>query len=139
SPPAGPSCKESSNDTDKLHVLMPSNPAKGSSAYQVAVASESASSIMNQQLKKPVLMTGADKIALWNVMGIQGALLSAFIEPLYLDGIVVSDQSDHTALKRAFYERVNESLLESKLATVAGGAGFRLNRHQVGSYRPNNH
>ncbi|CAG8504322.1 7537_t:CDS:10 [Paraglomus occultum] len=50
-------------------------------------------------------MSCSDKIALWNVVGLQSALLSELIEPIYLSSIVVGDMFDHDSLARAFYGR----------------------------------
>ena len=50
-------------------------------------------------------MSCSDKIALWNVIGLQSALLSELIEPIYLSSIVIGDLFDHNSLARAFYGR----------------------------------
>lgn len=37
-------------------------------------------------------ITCSDKIARWNVVGVQGALLSRIIEPIYLRSIIVGNK-----------------------------------------------
>lgn len=50
-------------------------------------------------------MSCSDKIASWNILGIQGALLTHFIMPIYLDFILLGDDFDRKSLDRALKQR----------------------------------
>ncbi|KAI8645868.1 adenosine deaminase/editase [Parasitella parasitica] len=51
-------------------------------------------------------MSCSDKLARWNVLGLQSALLSNTYHPLYLDSVIVGDMFDQQALERALYGRI---------------------------------
>jgi tRNA-specific adenosine deaminase 1 len=59
-------------------------------------------------------MSCSDKIARWNVLGIQGALGSRFLEPLYLAAIVIGEVSPEMReivredCERAFWSRLGD-------------------------------
>lgn len=59
-------------------------------------------------------MSCSDKIASWNVTGLQGALASHFLEPIYVDNILIGDVEDSlrgTVLEdcdRAFWKRLDK-------------------------------
>ena len=52
-------------------------------------------------------MSCSDKILRWNVVGIQGALLTHLLHPIYLSSITVGSKFHPGHMKRAFYERIS--------------------------------
>lgn len=89
-------------------------------------------------LKK--FMSCSDKVAMWNVVGVQGAMLSTLIEPIYIEGLVVRNLFHEENVSRGLFGRINESLLKAKIAKNPTDSNllqlYRLNRHKVALYQP---
>ncbi|KAK3609883.1 hypothetical protein CHS0354_015076 [Potamilus streckersoni] len=58
------------------------------------------------QGERLLTMSCSDKIAKWNLLGIQGALMSHFIKPIYLDSIIIGSFYHSNHLFRAVYARI---------------------------------
>lgn len=77
----------------------------------------------------------ADKLKIWNVLGVQGAILSLFLEPLYINSVVVSDLSNFNQLTDELYDRIDSNLLEAMLESVQLNAVYKINRHKIGYFK----
>lgn len=54
-----------------------------------------------------VTMSCSDKVVRWNVLGLQGTLLSLLLQPVYLKSIVIGRLFSHDHTHRALYQRVS--------------------------------
>lgn len=54
-----------------------------------------------------VTMSCSDKLARWNVLGVQGSLLSLYLEPIYFKSMIVGSLFNEQHLTRAVYSRIS--------------------------------
>uniref|UniRef100_A0A1B6D181 Double-stranded RNA-specific editase Adar n=1 Tax=Clastoptera arizonana TaxID=38151 RepID=A0A1B6D181_9HEMI len=77
------------------------------------------------QGQRLLTMSCSDKIARWNVVGVQGSLLTIFIEPIYLESIVLGSLFNPSHMYRAVCGRIESSV-------QALPPPYRLNKPQMG-------
>lgn len=58
------------------------------------------------QGERLVTMSCSDKMTRWNVLGLQGNLLSNYIEPIYLDSISIGSVFNINHMKRTIHGRI---------------------------------
>eukprot|EP01032_Pedospumella_encystans_P012615 gene12615-14584_t len=79
------------------------------------------------------VMTCSDKIALWNAIGLQGALLTAVIEPIYLSTITVGRKFSQVHCQRALCCRLQDFQYPHTCAARGKKANKKRNQHQLKS------
>ncbi|XP_022099466.1 double-stranded RNA-specific editase 1-like isoform X2 [Acanthaster planci] len=76
-------------------------------------------------------MSCSDKVARWNILGLQGALLSHFVEPMYLSSLTLGSLYHHGHLSRAVCCRLSHSVDTQEL-TATLPAPYSVHHPQLG-------
>ncbi|XP_023234864.1 double-stranded RNA-specific editase Adar-like [Centruroides sculpturatus] len=66
--------------------------------------------VIKRNKRQFTTLSCSDKIASWNVLGIQGSLLSHFIQPIYLESIIIGREIYPGYIFRAMWGRFEKSL-----------------------------
>ena len=82
-------------------------PENGEGAVRIPEQEHTFKELKSSSSARLYKMCCSDKIARWNVIGVQGALLSLYIEPVYFTSITIGSQFNDWHLRRAVYIRVS--------------------------------
>ncbi len=135
--PCGSAQFPSSSTANDLRVKKGN---KGSISF-VGVSSCQPTSDFKRLVKgrdETILMSCTDKATMWAVAGVQGALLSAFVEPIFLSGLVYSEGNyELGGVQRALFGRVNVGKLDESLLKVNSSSLYSIfHQPAIGSYWP---
>jgi len=62
------------------------------------------------QGERIIMMSCSDKLTRWNILGLQGNLLSNFVRPIYLDSISIGSLFQETHMKQTIYGRIMNNI-----------------------------
>lgn len=79
-------------------------------------------------------MSCSDKICLWNILGLQGALLSEFVMPIYLTCIYIGDDFDLESSIRALVTRIADFKFDEEFI----GKGYKNSSKSIIIKKANN-
>ena len=142
SPPAGDAMVM--DPESKLNSRFPPHAQQGSpGALQFSTGFKiwTEAHIKEKGWDKPIIACVSDKLAMYNVAGTQGALLSQFMKPVYIEKYVIQQGPNYSevSMKRALYERVAAQIykvpLPYKINTpVVETGNYRMNRPHGGKF-----
>lgn len=93
------------------------------------ITSEFAQSMDGLQLgDRATSQSCSDKVALWNVVGVQGSLLSRLIDPVFTKGLVIGDAFSYSHMCRAICCR-SQLALDSTATKSQGTSEMYLQSH----------
>lgn len=75
---------------------------------------------MGNEDKQPVTMSCSDKLCRWNFIGLQGALLSQLIEPIYYTSIVIGSTHRNEHLQQSLFARIEQVERSSAKRMIEG-------------------
>jgi double stranded RNA-specific editase B len=78
------------------------------------------------------VMSCSDKLAKYNVTGVQGALLSHLMDTVYMDSIIIGGYYHKKHMERAMYARIEKGCEQPLLPK-----GFRINKPVLSSITNN--